>query len=172
MTYIDQNSSELRLSLTDSSFDKEVLSVILEKDIEVNGFTINYGILGASHFVSLKKNNVDFTEVFACVSLEKTESIKLNKQIVLHKEMEKASYSMKAEIIPFKEDKELVNHMKALLRSYEGLYFDFPLEKEGNFEACTIVVLYPVQDGIKIETIHAYPNEDNVVKTTSFFKAF
>lgn len=166
MIYIDQNSTELRLSLTGSEFNREPLNVICSNHININGIDVEYGILGASHFVTIPSLN--FTEIFACVNIDNTESVKLDKGIKLQKHTKEYSYEFIGVISPWKKsgkyDYELSNRK---VKTFKGLQFDFPSEKEGKFQARTNVVVFEKNKQIIIETIHAYPNEDNVVCTLS-----
>lgn len=168
MIYIDQNSSALRLSLTDSKFDRDPLNVICSKHVMLNGYEIEFGILGASHFVSIKKDDFDFTEIFACISLDNVESIKVGEFLSIDRKLGSFDYMFNSRIVPWAESGfHCYNNSNKNVEKFEGLTFEFPSEFEGNFKALTNIYVYDHLDKIYIETIHAYPNEDNVVVTSS-----
>jgi hypothetical protein len=168
MTYIDQNSTELRLSLTNSNFNREPLNVICSKEIILNGFEIEFGILGASHFVSIKKDDFDFTEIFACISLDNVEFIKSGEFLSIDRKFGDFDYMFNSKVVPWSASgfHSYHNSNKNVLK-YNGLTFEFPSEVEGNFKALTNIYVYEHLQKIHVKTIHAYPNEDNVVITSS-----
>lgn len=167
MIYIDQNSTELKLSLTISDFNKEPLQVISTKEITLGGFNIEFGILGASHFVTFKKDNFLFSEIFACVEIDGIDSMKNIHNLKLDRE----NYSFSSSIKSWYEDGESA-YNKAITKTntFPSLEFVFPSEKEGLFQARTNVIISILNGYIIVDTIHAYPNENNVVVTKSTMK--
>lgn len=167
MIYIDQNSTELKLSLTINKFNKEPLQVISTKEIIMGGFNIEFGILGASHFVTFKKDDFLFSEIFACVELDGVDSIKNIDSLKLERE----NYSFSSSIKSWSEDGESAyNNAITKANTFPSLEFIFPSEKEGFFQARTNISISILNDYIVIDTIHAYPNENNVVVTKSTMK--
>jgi len=175
MEFIDQSSSELRLSLSDSNFNLESLSVIKSETVSFDNLKIKFGILGASHFVRIKSKNVDLTEIFACADVENSESIRLDNGFDLIKNTNAFRYSFTSNILCWDEvkGKYFYEYMSSEKNSSEiFLSFDFPSEKEGNFQARTSVLIKrdSAAKSISITTMHAYPNENNLIKTyTEFF---
>jgi hypothetical protein len=171
MDFIDQNSKELKLTLKEGELDKSALNIIKSKTIEINNFSIEYGILGASHFVSITKNGKTFSEIFACIDIPNTDSLKLGSFLNLSREIDENYYSFDGIVKDWEYDDGEDAYIKSLdlVNKHNGLSFEFPSENEGEFKAITDIVVYEENGSIHVETIHAYPNENNVVVTHSTF---
>lgn len=167
MIYIDQNSAELKLSLTNNDFNKKDLQVISTKKITIGGFEIEFGILGASHFVTFKKEDFLFSEIFACVEVEGIKPITNHKNV----EISLYDYSFLSSVESWFENGEcFYNNSILKSKNFDSLYFLFPSEKEGFFQARTNIIVSECNGYIVVDTIHAYPNENNVVITKSTIK--
>lgn len=169
MQYIDQTSADLRLTLTNSFFDKTPLNVIIEKSININGFDLEYGILGASHFVSIKKDGFDLTEIFACIDLKNAESMKLGNYLEITKQTNTIDYSFQGIVYDWETGiaKVLYDNFKKKVNKYDGLSFEFPSKEKPNYQALTSIVVHKRNKTLIVETIHAYPNENKIVITNS-----
>ena len=181
LVYADQSASILRLNLVQGSVDKSNFNILCTRELKSGLEGLRLGIIGASHYFELvdSQGEVVLTEVFACVDLDNP------RRVVIADNIQK-NYSAQY-VFPgfdYRIDLELKNWEEgmwifhALRDSIEietpksvGLSFEFPgSEKSANpdFLPLTLVKAIAADDfGFKIETIHAYPNEDMLVYTST-----
>lgn len=170
MKFIDQSAKELRLNLVNSEYSEKELSVLTREYFNFNNIKIEFGILGASHFLKLEKDNLIFAEVFACIELE-LENSSLFVGGMEERKLEIFNdwliYNFESEIIEWNE------YSKNKYDYFENNYsssFLFPLNQKYNFLAKTQVIFKVINDIITLETMHAYPNENKIVFTKTKIK--
>ncbi len=176
--YIDQSANDLRLNLVYSALDTSSLNVIVLQEIDYDDVNIEVGIIGASHYLSIKHKDRQFSEVFACLELNST-----TQQCIVKKGNELASsiFERINEDLQYKFNSEILNWNKSSAIKYEqfskdtysnskstdaiGLSHIFPHKKDVNFEAKTQVYVIKSEGKILVNTLHAYPNEEKLVFT-------
>ena len=176
--YIDQSANELRLNLVYSKLDKSDLNVLISKSITFNDIDIEVGIIGASHFLTVKYNDKEFSEVFACLELNNTTQKcivkKANELLLSTKEVinNDLQYEFSLKILnwyefsekkykQFTEDTVLYSKGENSL----GLSHVFPYKKDDKYVAKTEVFCIQKEKRIIVETLHSYPNEEKLVFT-------
>lgn len=177
LVYTDQSAELLNLNLVKGAVDKNKLTVLSTGAVEVAYGKIEVGIIGASHYLefSCPEGSVVLTEVFACLDLSVSEKIfsgKLNELKSVQKQIGEISYSFNAKRFNWKNGKDkfynLLNAISFNENHYNlGLQFVFPSEGLYEFSPITAVFLKVNPDTfeVKLETLHAYPNEDSLVFT-------
>ncbi|HIP33750.1 MAG TPA: DUF2617 family protein [Bacteroidia bacterium] len=170
LEYVDQSPSELNLNIFYKKFNKTKLMVINKEIIKLDDFDIEIAIIGASHYIEVKKNNeLLFAEVFACIALEDS-NLTLNPSEI--------SYEDK---LTFNDDYDGIN--------YKFQYLELDMEKEiSQFEierfnhenileydfsknhlepAVTSLILGINTKNIILESLHVYPNHNKAIITKS-----
>lgn len=170
MKFIDQSANELRLNLVNSEYSEKELSVLTREYFNFNDIKIEYGILGASHFLKLQKNDLIFAEVFACIELE-LENSSLFVGGMEHRKLEIfndwLSYNFESQIMEWNQfSKDKYDFFE---KNYSSSFL-FPLNDKFNFLAKTQVIFKVINDIITLETMHAYPNENKIVFTKTQIK--
>lgn len=161
MVFIDQSAEELRLNIINQEFNKRPLNIIVQEELEYDGLFIEFGILGASHYIQIRKGKEIFSEVFACV--EVPEGIKF-------KDFKDKSLELKSNLIKYKFSSCILSWDEKTKKKYQeflednSLIVEFPSE-EGDFKAITAMKFN--KETMILKTIHAYPNENVCVFTES-----
>ncbi len=178
--YIDQSAMDLRLHLFEGKLPRDQLRILVSDVYKTEYFNIEAGIIGASHFLTSSSKEGCINEVFACQTIEtKIPAVfngplkNLHKTVsyTLHGGME---YCFKSEILKLNEKSTIEkltwirdHAMQARnLPAELGMRHQFTPLNGASPE--TILWLSPTSTTeIKILTAHSYPNEGNVVLTTS-----
>ncbi len=178
--YLDQSALGLKLNVIDGVLNKSQFT-LLEKDTITTktGLTVKAAIIGGSHILTIKSESVGvhFHEVFACTDI-KTES-KLAYFGPLRKVSGKQDlifkgdiyYTFSAQLLDWDPFKAKIDEIETKARkvgdqeSSIGLIHDFP--GKGKHIPKTIVLMEEASKGIEVKTIHSYPNENNLVLTTT-----
>lgn len=166
--YEDTDYKSLGLVLIDNDVDVSELSII----DKISNDDVEFGILGASHYVKYKVNGRVFSEIFACKKL-KGDNIRyypLEKLTKMTTHTENFKYEFKVEVIDdIKRINKLISNFDNLLKSQpsETLKEVFPIKRNGYFEPATYVHVTSEENTIISTTIHAYPEDDIVVYTES-----
>lgn len=170
MKFIDQSANELRLNLVNSEYSEKELSVLTREYFNFNDIKIEYGILGASHFLKLQKNDLIFAEIFACIELE-LENSSLFVGGIEHRKLEIfnnwLSYNFESQIMEWNQLSK--NKYDFFEKNYSSSFL-FPLNNKFNFLAKTQLIFNVINDIITLETMHAYPNENKIVFTKTKIK--
>ena len=180
LVYEDQSANALHLNLVQGYVDKQLLTVLCTGKIEVPYGTINSGIIGASHFLEFVNPNgeVLFTEVFACTDLDVDNRIfydRLHHVGLVEEKFGDITYSFSAQQYNWETGEEKFQQLLTSVQSdtskfHTGLQFAFPSQQEDElFPPLTLVFVEadPTNVSIKVTTLHAYPNEDSLVFTTT-----
>jgi hypothetical protein len=167
--YEDTSHKTLGLGLASGNIDVSNLSVISTKTVG----NIEFGILGASHYVKIHNGPDTLNEIFACRKLNgdvRYYSINdLNNQSI-NTQNRYFNYEFKVEVI---DDKKFID---ALIKEFEDAdannYGDslmelFPTKGEVPFKACTYINVKESEHFTRVQTIHTYPEENTIVYTES-----
>jgi len=183
--YIDQSAYDLRLNLVSSSLDTSNLNVIVSQSINYDDVNIEVGIIGASHYLSIKHKDSQFSEVFACLELESN-----TQKCIVKKEAELSSsiYEKINEELNYKFDSKILSWDSQSAEKYSqfskdtvssskdknniGLSHLFPHKKNASFQAKTEVFVHTREDKIFVNTLHAYPNEEKLVFTKTSIEKY
>jgi len=184
LVYTDQSADELRLNLVRGAVDKEKLTVLCTGVIDLpfkSGGQLEVGIIGASHYVELKNSvdNVLLTELFACVKCvelnpqERMLTAFLHEVGAVKKRVNGLEYEFESHKTMWKQSSQdfctLSNAVASRLANHQlGLVYAFPKAKNDKFPPTTLVYAELLnQKAIGIKTIHAYPNEETLVFTST-----
>jgi len=71
MNFVDQSYTDLQLSIYSGDVDVSSLEILTQqKRIFSPSFSMQAGIIGASHFIKIQYKDFFFTEVFACAAVQ------------------------------------------------------------------------------------------------------
>lgn len=172
INYVDTSHKTLGLAVSETDLDVTNLSVISKKVIG----NVEFGVLGASHYIKMRHGNYMITEVFACKKLEGdmkyypiTEL--LGRQVST--QTNAFQYDFKVELI--KERKyidALINEFEKARTEKDGetLMEAFPTKVDPPFKACTYIHFKEYETFIRVQTLHTYPEEEITVYTETKFK--
>jgi hypothetical protein len=171
MQYIEQTPDDLRLIIGDKVISSDNFNVVSKHHIKHKGYSIVFGILTESHFVTFKRNETEFSEVCACndVKVTGTEQVKITNQTAkLQRDYLDLSYSFSHEAMNMSTGTKRLSLLqdKRSRTDVHYLTHTFPTSKQGEFPAVTEVYI-SVSEVITIESVHTYPNCDVMVFTTS-----
>jgi hypothetical protein len=182
LAYQDQSASDLVLSVVRGAINpSEFFSVFATDVIEGPGFSFRADIIGASHVINVSTDNISFSEVFAC------EQVNVDSRRIVYGPLrdfpvdETVRFSIGS--IEYSFCPRITNWEEGLgaLKSWEnrakdcrgkgdsiGLVHGFPKQKESMHTPKTIVVAIAKSPGdLVVKTVHSYPNEGNIVFTTT-----
>ena len=176
--YTDLSASSLCLTVLTGDMDALQFAVLMQERVSGFSFEVEARVIGSSHFISLKYDDLRIHEVVSCVEVEAlftraysgllkdvSNSLDLNF-------FSKVSYAFTPRVIKAdSEDSEpmRIERMAQSARQHEyqlGLIYEFPGIK-GLARPKTIIWLGLDESGAKVSTIHSYPNEKNIVVTNS-----
>lgn len=164
MIYVDQSANALKLSLLNKYVDKSFLDIICENSLISDNFIIDAGIIGASHYCQIKYFDFIYSEIFACVS--QTDEVFNNANNL---SINKDFYKFKAETIHIENEELFSDFINIFKRRKGDIDLKYVFESINKCEATTIVKILNLKDSISVSTLHAYPNEMNIVTTLSVF---
>lgn len=175
LAYQDQSASQLKLHLIQGMADVSALQVLCLEQIQFGPIKIEAGILGASHYIKWGWEGQAFTEVLACVDAlpnqvyySSTKLPDLNPAFEIEP-FPKWKYQFQYQQTDWEEGKEQAAKMikKQLQISKPqgiGLHFCFP----GSTGAETILLIEKGKKAIFTQSLHAYPNEGQMVFSKSY----
>jgi hypothetical protein len=171
----DQSSSELVLNIIPFNKDISELTVLSTDSIQNDLFDVEYGIIGASHFVKVtnKNTNETFMEVFACITLEYENIISINASKIndfMRTGLNGFVYNFSSEIVTSDDDNFQDKFNNEIEKSKRGLSYIFPKRDEDTFDPLTTITVILEGDAVNISTMHAYPNEKTITLTNSKIK--
>lgn len=180
LVYEDQSADALHLNLIKGFVNKQLLTVLCTGNIEAPYGRIESGIIGASHYLefTLPDGEVLFTEVFACTDLDVDNRIfydHLHNVGLVETKFGNITHHFSAKQYNWETGNEKFHELLTSVQSdtskfHTGLQFSFPSQQEDElFPPVTLVFVEadPISVNIKITTLHAYPNEDSLVFTTT-----
>jgi hypothetical protein len=180
MDYVDQSADGLRFYLTADDVDVEPFTVISSQCFRWNQRVIDFGILGASHYLKINFGGGQFlTELFACADIEtQTASIKSapfgNLPAKVEVPFAQSIYRFTPRLVSWSEgEAELeelrqdIDRASAQHRTW-GLEHQFP-SLPGDDETKPPLTLVHVQSKgqLTLRTAHCYPNDEQIVFTTT-----
>ncbi|MFC1644967.1 DUF2617 family protein [Patescibacteria group bacterium] len=171
--YQDQSASDLQLNLVQGAVDKNQLNVLCTDKIIRDDFTFEAGIIGASHYLELSNpsGEVIFTEVFACLNLEADRRmfwVKPGRKFHVERKIGDLDYENKCRIIDAEQSNGKFSQLVDMTKELDeiDLKYIFPGESESfEFKPMTSVNAVFLANRIKVQTLHCYPNEGNIVFT-------
>lgn len=169
----------LQLTVTSGQANLSKLNIFKETKTYIStlGLTIHAGIIGTSHFVQLTQDNGQcFTELFACETLEGEQP-----EPLCYLPIEALNDSVQLESQPFlyEFDCKRQDYDKTALditnwANYENqnqplifLDFDFNTTQQGVPPSRTILVVHQKENGIAIQTVHEYQEENAIIVSKS-----
>jgi predicted transposase YbfD/YdcC len=199
MKFIDQKAEHLYLSVIRGSVPKEQVQILCSGELETPFGQIKASIIGASHFFELidKKGKTIFSEVLACQKLDVKEMLfydKVTKANNYSQKFENLSYQFKAEQIQW--DADIMSHYKKLCDKSThhagfALRFQFPNKNallksslpknkssktnpknkdKNQQQAITMLTVLEYKNKIRVNSLHAYPNEKQLVISQTTLK--
>lgn len=178
----DISYTKLQLAVMEGQVDLSHLNIFEETEIEIIslGLKIHAGIIGTSHFVKIEKaNEFCFTEIFACDVLEEkklkplcflpiqkiTTPVKIQNSFVDYQFFcKQKSYAQTAQKISTWAKKE--QESKPLI----FLEYHFNLAQKDDPSSRTMLVIHVTDEGLRINTIHEYQEEDTIILSESVLR--
>lgn len=173
----DISYKKLQLAVLEGKVDLSGLNIFREayNNIPAFGIKIHAGIIGTSHFVQIQKaDGTIFTEIFACDVLEKkeikplcflpiqkiTSPIRIESDCTYQFSCQNHSYQKTAKNISIWSKKEKDNQPFIFLEYHFNVAEDCPTSR-------TILSIKKTTDGIQINTVHEYQEEDAIILSES-----
>ncbi|MCI5108431.1 MAG: DUF2617 family protein [Candidatus Pacebacteria bacterium] len=175
--YVDQSATELRLTACTGVVDTRQFNVLESGKINSQDWVLEFGIIGGSHFFILYgPENTILSEVFACTTVDPCGRILFQGDPRGSANMtfpiQKLVYSFQYHLITNWEiADQVIREMESGASGKSDrlvlLAHDFPHNPEDTRVPKTIVEARADSLGLKIRTIHSYPQEDMLVQTIS-----
>ncbi len=180
--YIDQSMMDLKLNLFEGKLPRDQLNIFVSDTYKTEYIHIEAGIIGASHFISSVSNEGCISEVFACHTIEtkipvfhgSLKDLHGDVSHILHGGM---TYFFKSEILKLNEKNAVEKLTWIRDRAMQANNIPTELGMRHQFTSPngappeTILWLSATSTTeVKVITAHSYPNEGNVVLTTSEIK--
>lgn len=174
--YVEQTVRDIRYILTEGEKLNISLTELKKETISINDFSLNMAILGESHKIVFNYKNNSFTEVVACIgeSAEKLPSSKENSFF------DEVSYSFKSKVGTIytdniREIEDLFLDRNEDLKEEKLMDLDFPSEEDYKFRSVTSLLIKSMYIdgefvGLRIKTLHTYPNENTCLITETILK--
>ena len=176
LQWVDQSAFDLRLRVFDGPLDRACLQILRQASFRCGGFSIWAAIIGSSHAFHLTADaGGQISELCSCRDAGHVRSpvhaARLSDRshraavatATLH-------YGFSSATLSWADGKARASTImdaaaKGPRSGFTGLFFAFPTE--GGATPYTALTARAVDGGVRIETAHAYPNEANIVLTTS-----
>jgi hypothetical protein len=190
MKFIEQKAEHLYLSLIRGAVPKEQVQILCSGVLETPLGNLNASIIGASHFFELMDANGEtlFSEVLACQKLDVKETLFYDKVTDANNYQQKIKnidYKFKAEQINW--DVDIMSYYKKLCDKSShhagfALRFQFPdshnlknnidtkKKEKTKRQAITMLTVLEYKNKIRINSLHAYPNEKQIVLSQTTIK--
>ena len=181
MEYVDQSAKELRLSLLTGNVDMNQFSVLSAGIIQQPKLIIKAGIIGASHFLSIYKDDIVFHEIFACMEVKGGDKLLHYGPLDFVEgsadlALKGIHYSFEAYMHNWDEASNRMNDIETEIHNLNdfsksvGLCFNFAGKDKNRIPKTLVLAKFHSgpSDGLnqlKIKTVHSYPNEDTIVLT-------
>lgn len=179
-TYVDQSASGLRFYLISEAVDVSPFVVIKTTEFQWNHQQIEMGILGASHFLRIDRGEGrHLSEIFACAEMDfSTSFIKSAPFLDLPAQVQVEQGGVRYRFVPrlmswgngaerLASLRERIAHAIPSQRTW-GLEHEFP-RLPGTPENTPPLTLMWARVGgqFTLETAHCYPNDGQIVFTTT-----
>jgi hypothetical protein len=181
MDYADQTSGAIRLYLTEGNFDLEQLTILKKESLQCGEFVVDFGILGASHFVQFRYGKEVLSEVCACTEAIVPDNAKLLENdflpnlhsVPLLVQFLIFQYSFNFTYVNWQEGgKRLTLLRNSSMKSNNSIgVLDYTFPKLNDSDEHPVTEVYvSFNSDIEVHTVHTYPNEDMMVFTESILK--
>ncbi len=180
--YTDQSADALWLTLADGDLDLCQFPILTEATYTVPGKgVLRVGIIGASHFLSFKTEDRQFTEVLACIPDVCAEHTLVRRplQELLGSPVEhqRDGYRFEVTAVPWDKGIGERDHLLSQIASAKsgvdeiGLLYTFPDPPDvlPAFRGCALTAVWVriQRERISVRTLHAYPSTTMVFTTTT-----
>lgn len=183
-TAIDQSANDLVLSIIRGPINpKDFFPVLATDSIEHAGFQMRAAIIGASHMFQFISQDIALCEVFACLQLDIAERsviygpLKNYPDEAITQSFGSLTYSFKACIEPWEQGVAQLELWEQKSRDFSkdsafiGLAYEFPDTGTGRIPKTIVLVTTDVANKVVVNTVHSYPNEGNIVFSTTEINA-
>lgn len=172
MQYTEQSINDLRLYVVTGEPDLEQFEILARHRQHTDYGSVVYGILGASHFLTIKHGETEFTEICACIEGTFNES-----QVLFESTLNEAPATLEQQT---KEIDYTFSHQRQPLSDFETtreairsscgevFHYIFPSDEAGE-EGITFMGIDITPEHVMLKTIHTYPNESLLALTESTF---
>lgn len=180
MEYTDQSSGAIRLYLTKGDLDISQFTVLARKQIAWDPLSVDFGVLGESHFIQLTIGEKTFTEICACTDATIPEGVHVFESDFLanlpndvRTLFDDYTYEFTFAFTNWEDGTKQL----AKLREKQGqsaveyLGHVFPKLDSDTRDPVTEVYVETGPDGILLFSVHTYPNEEMMVFTESSLRA-
>jgi len=165
MEYKEQSVGDLKIFVAANSIQKPecILASAQFSHDAVHG---EVHVIGCSHYATFFLGKKILTEMVACQTPTSTSLLQqtLSETGSIVENLGGVSYHFVARICSVDKVPEL-----PITRSLCSLRFQFPRTKNGE-QPLTIVNVMPVASGVRLYTVHHYPNEGKAALTTSIIR--
>ncbi len=175
MTFLEQSSSDLQLTIAKGNLDLKQFNIISQCKKSFLNFDVTMRIIGGSHFITFKNNHLEFHEIFACHNVRSKEALIYKENFgniknKLHlKFSENINYSFESFTLPQEKALEKMCKIEKLVEKIKNenksLSFEFPASNNETPPKTIIYLELIDAKKISLETIHSYPNENKFVFT-------
>lgn len=140
--------------------------------------TVNFGILGESHFVHFSKPNESFAEICACVpaQFDADKTTILTSGFISHfsnlpiiQQWDGYAYAFDYRCIEYKRGEKGLADLRSVKSKNDvvSLEYHFPGKTFFHKKAVTEVYIKKTNDSLFVRTVHTYPNDKLAVFTNS-----
>lgn len=181
LIFLDQTVHSLKHHFVIGDLDKSSLQVVDSCERKHGGFDFDVGIIGASHYISLRTPIGLISEVVACIDINDTENVICNSVLLqdsscLSMAPERAGivYETSPPIIQeIDKSGDLITEYVALATlstdpNVTGLIYEFP-QGDLDYPPRTTVAVQIMDNSLIVSTMHEYPNEGMVAFTKNKF---
>lgn len=176
MNYLEQTHQDIRLYVLEGESDLEQFSILESETYSWQGKSITFGILGASHFITVTSSLESVTEICACVPgvFADTTLVHIDSPIEkltpnVQKSIGNTMYTFSANVIAAEEGAERMNDLLLYKIGDHVLSHEFPSNKP-TVTPITLIKVSNIGNELITQTVHTYPNEDIMVFTVSTLK--
>lgn len=171
--YPDISHEKLGLFLAEADIDVTRLQVIKSSLCGINGFSVEYGILGTSHYFKIRKADRVFCEIFSCSPIEEKGLFYpisyLKKGKAVGANSLGRAYNFTTDVDTLTEGSQKYYSFLANTTREEviSLTHEFPGQANQKYKPYTSVKIMSEGDGLCLQSMHVYPEENIVVFTQS-----
>ncbi len=182
MKYLDQDFNDIQFYLIEGGFSRKQFQIMQEDQLFWGEFSVDYGILGESHFVSFKYCEKRLTEICACVpSIDVEESVIVHssgrlsemKGIEVKLVWESCNYLFKHYSLHGQAARLEIEKWDSTYLSSDvsAMKYIFPAIDHKDDKPITEIRIERSPQEIVVRTVHTYPNQNVSVFTCSSLTA-
>ena len=147
----------------------EPLRILALREIEWNGWTVAFHVLGASHAITLKRDDICITELFTCATVATSVPVVAQSQgklpITLCLNVPGLDCRIRLERFSLSDGDALRRDVP----ESDRLVVAFP-HAPGDIAPITRLGWQVTEQSLRIETIHTYPEERSGVRSVTVFE--